>query len=53
MGKTKVEELVVVLLGEMGKKKWTSWFSGRGEVEGELEGTLINNISCCYNMNIS
>lgn len=53
MGKTKVEELVVVLVGEMGRKKWSSWFSGRGEVEGDLEGTLINTISCYSNMNIS
>lgn len=40
MGKTKVEELVVVLVGEMGRKKWSSWFSGRHheEEEGEREG---------------
>lgn len=53
MGKTKVEESVVELVGEMGRKKWSSWFSGTGEVEGELEARLINAISCCSNMNIS
>ena len=37
----------------MGRKGGVAAYSVEGEAEGNMEGVLINNISCCCNMNTS